>query len=197
MQKIVVATQNPGKIKEIKEILANMPYEVVSMGEAGIDLDIVEDGATYEENAMIKARALAKLTGSIVIADDSGLAVDALDGAPGVYSARFAGEGASSKERNQKLLCLMQGVKNRRAKFICSIAVIFPDGNSFIVTGECHGMIAEKEVGQNGFAYDPLFYVPEMNKTMAELDGQEKNKISHRGRALEKMREELKKITSR
>ena len=192
--RFVAATGNKGKLKEIKEILADFPLDVVSMGEAGIHDEIDETGKTFEENAVIKARYIAGLTNDIVIADDSGLEVDYLNGEPGIYSSRFAGEGASDEDKNRKLLRLLQGVpfEKRTGRFVCAVAVVFPDGRSFTVQGKCEGYIGEKPAGFNGFGYDPLFYVPGYEMTIAEMDTETKNSISHRGKALRMMVQELK-----
>ncbi|MCX7747604.1 MAG: XTP/dITP diphosphatase [Clostridia bacterium] len=196
MRKFIVATRNKGKLKEIQEILRGFQVDVISMEEAGIFKDIEETGTTFEENAMIKAKEVLKLTGEIVMADDSGLEVDCLDGAPGIYSARFAGEGASDEDRNNKLLSMLQGVEleKRTARFVCAVAVVFPDGREFTVKGICEGYIGFEPKGTNGFGYDPLFYMPEYNMTTAQMKSEDKHKISHRGRALKKMVEEFKKI---
>jgi len=196
MRKFIIATKNKGKIKEIEKILAGLPLDVISMEQAGIFKDIEESGTTFEENAFIKAQELHKLTGEMVMADDSGLEVDYLNGAPGVYSARFAGEGATDEDKNKKLLNLLEGVpfEKRKARFVCAIAVVLPDGNSFIEKGTCEGYIALAPQGSNGFGYDPLFYVPEYNLTMAQLDPDVKNRISHRAKALGAMVEKLRKI---
>lgn len=196
--KFVVASTNQGKIKEIKKVLGETSLDVVSMAEIGFNEDIEETGTTFEENALIKAQAVAEKAGSddiIVMADDSGLEVDALNGAPGVYSARYAGEGATDSDRNAKLLRELINVpENRRqARFVSSIAVVMPGSKNFVVRGTCEGIVAFEPKGDNGFGYDPLFYIPEYNCTMAELSMEEKNKISHRGRALVKMVERLKK----
>ncbi|HHV98792.1 MAG TPA: XTP/dITP diphosphatase [Clostridiaceae bacterium] len=194
MKRFIVATKNKGKLEEIKEILRDFPYEVISMEEAGITIDIEESGTTFEENAMIKAEAIFQATGEMVMADDSGLEVDYLDGAPGIYSSRFAGEGATDEEKNKKLLKLLEGVpfEKRSARFVCVIAVIFTDGQRFTVKGTCDGYIVFEPIGDNGFGYDPLFYVPEYKMTTAQMEPELKNSISHRGRALAKMVEELK-----
>jgi len=195
MKKFVVATKNRGKLKEIAEILEGMNLEVISMEQAGVSEDIEEYGSTFEENALIKAREVHKRTGELVMADDSGLEVDYLNGAPGIYSSRFAGEGASDTDRNNKLLELLKDVpfEKRKARFVCAIAVILPDGTSFTVRGTCEGYIAFEPVGTNGFGYDPLFFLPEYNKTAAQLEASKKHEISHRGKALKLMLEELKK----
>jgi XTP/dITP diphosphohydrolase len=196
MQKLVIATKNKGKVAEIKDILADMDVEVVSMLEEGIDIEVEEDGTTFEENALKKAREIKAMTNAIVMADDSGLEVDYLDGQPGIYSARFSGEGATIEKNNQKLLALMEGVKEqeRTARYVCAIAVVFNDDTYFVVRGQCEGMIGREHRGTHGFGYDPLFYLPEYGKTMAELGPEVKNKISHRARALEKVKEKLKQM---
>ena len=195
MKKFIVATKNKGKLKEISEILKGFPFEVISMENVGIEKDIEEYGSTFEENAMIKAKEVCKLTGEMVMADDSGLEVDFLDGAPGIYSARFAGENATDEDKNNKLLNLLEGVpfEKRTARFVCVIAVAYPNGDSFTVKGTCEGHIAFSPEGGNGFGYDPLFYVREYKMTTAQLDSSEKHKISHRGKALRLMVEELAK----
>ena len=195
MRKFIVATKNKGKIKEIKEILSEFQFEVLSMEEVGIDKNIEEHGSTFEENAMIKAKEVYKATGEMVMADDSGLEVDYLDGAPGVYSSRFAGEGATDRDRNDKLLKLMLGVpfEKRTARFVCAIAVILPDGRHFTVKGTCEGYIDFEPRGSNGFGYERLFYIPEYAMTIAPMPAEEKNSISHRGKALRLMVQQLKK----
>ena len=182
--KIVFASGNKHKIEEFGAILREYipDIEICSMKDAGIFDDIVEDGATFEENAMIKARAVAK-HGYIGVADDSGITVDALGGAPGIYSARYAGEHGNDKKNNQKLLIDMQGVENRAGAFVCAIACAFPDdlkNEDFCVRGECRGIVLYEEKGNGGFGYDPLFFVEKFGKTYAELSADEKNKISHR-----------------
>ncbi|MCX7921668.1 MAG: XTP/dITP diphosphatase [Clostridia bacterium] len=195
MKKFVIASRNKGKLKEFAEILEDFPFEVISMEEAGIYTDIEEYGSTFEENALIKANEVARITGEMVIADDSGLEVDYLNGAPGIYSARFAGEGATDEDKNNKLLSLLSGApfEKRTARFVCVIAVVLPDGTNFSVRGTCEGYIADKPEGENGFGYDPLFYVSEYGMTTAQMEPQTKHKISHRGKALKLMVEELKK----
>jgi len=187
--RLVVATGNRGKLEEIAQILSRFPFDIVSMSEAGVTGDIEETGGTFEENALIKARHVWNVTGGIVLADDSGLEVDCLGGAPGVYSARYAGEGASDEDRNRKLLEALEGVPadRRAARFVCAAAVIFPDGSELVARGTCEGLIAFKPEGSNGFGYDPLFYVPAFGMTIAQLDDETKNSISHRGNALRKL----------
>ena len=187
--KIVFASGNKYKIEEFGAILRRYipEIEVVSMKDVDIFDDIVEDGMTFEENAMIKARAVSK-HGYIGVADDSGIAVDALGGAPGIYSARYAGEHGNDKKNNQKLLAEMQGIDNRSGAFVCAIACSFPENmanEDFCVRGECRGVILNEEKGTGGFGYDPLFYVEEFDKTFGELSAEEKNRISHRAVATE------------
>ena len=195
MTKIVFATGNQGKMREIKAIMADMDVEVVSMKEAGICIDIEEDGATFEENALIKARAIAKETDAIVLADDSGLEIDFLDKAPGVLSARYMGEDTPYEVKNAHILDLLKDVQGseRSARFVCSIAAVFPDGREFTTYATIEGEIGYKIAGENGFGYDPIFFVPEFGKTTAELSAEEKNEISHRGKALSMMKEILQK----
>lgn len=193
--RLIVATKNRGKLKEFAELLAHLPYDIVSMADAGIEDNIEENGTTFEENALIKAKSVWKATGDTVIADDSGLEVDYLNGAPGVYSARYAGEGATDDDKNRKLLRALEGVPadKRTARFVCAIAVIFPDGRNFTVRGTCEGYIAAEPAGNNGFGYDPLLYVPEIGMTIAQMESSLKNNISHRGNAIRKMVEMLEK----
>ena len=193
MIKIVFATGNKGKMREIKQIMADMDVEVVSMKEAGICIDIEENGNTFEENALIKARAIANEAKTIVLADDSGLEIDFLDKAPGVLSARYMGEDTPYEVKNAHILELLKDVqgKQRSARFVCSIAAVFPDGREFTTYATIEGEIAHKSAGENGFGYDPIFFVPEFDKTTAQLSAEEKNKISHRGKALTKMKEIL------
>ena len=195
-KRIVFATGNENKMKEIRMIMADLGMDIVSMKEAGVDLDIVEDGMTFEENAEIKARAVSRvLTSDIVLADDSGLEIDYLDKAPGIYSARFAGEDTSYDIKNRILLDRMEGVpeEQRTARFVCAVAAVFPDGTVSTVRGTVEGKVAEESEGENGFGYDPIFYVPEYGCTTAQMTPEQKNEISHRGKALHEMREVLKK----
>ena len=197
-QKIIFATGNQGKMREIREILGDMDVEIQSMKEAGIELDIVEDGSTFEENAIIKAKAVAEHTDAIVLADDSGLEIDYLGGEPGIYSARYLGEDTSYRIKNQNLIDRLEGVPEaeRTARFVCAIAAVMPDGEVITTHGVIEGTIAHEEKGPNGFGYDPIFYVPEYHCTTAQLSDEQKNEISHRGKALEAMKEELKKRMS-
>ena len=184
--KVVLASRNKNKIKEIKAIYRDIVGEeldILSLDDIGYTDEIEEDGSSFEENATIKASVPAKL-GYIGLADDSGLAVDALDGAPGIYSARYSGEGATDEKNNEKLLSELSGVSDRSAKFVCVFAAVAPDGKSITVRGECPGVIAEGESGKGGFGYDPLFIYEPLKKTFGELTADEKNKVSHRARAL-------------
>lgn len=193
--RIVFATGNAGKIKEINMIMADTGMEVISMKEAGISIDIEENGTTYEENAMIKARAVAACTEDIVLADDSGLEIDYLNKEPGVYSARYMGEDTSYRIKNANLIQRLEGVpdEQRTARFVCAIAAVMPDGKEITTRATIEGRIGYEEKGENGFGFDPIFYVPEFGKTTAELSEEEKNQVSHRGKALKLMKEELKK----
>ena len=194
MKSIILASNNKDKVKEVKEILKG--YDIISMKEAGIDVDIEENGTTFEENALIKARAIMKLTGQITMADDSGLEIDYLNKAPGVYSARFMGHDTSYDIKNKALIQKLEGVKgsDRSGRFVCAIAVCFPDGREIVKRGTMEGLIAEEIKGDNGFGYDPIVYLPEYGKTSGELAPEEKNKISHRGKALALIKEELDKL---
>lgn len=193
MKSIILASNNKDKVKEVKEILKG--YDIISMKEAGIDVDIEENGTTFEENALIKARAIMKLTGQITMADDSGLEIDYLNKAPGVYSARFMGHDTSYDIKNKALIQKLDGVKgsDRSGRFVCAIAVCFPDGREIVKRGTMEGLIAEEIKGDNGFGYDPIVYLPEYGRTSGELAPEEKNKISHRGKALALIKEELDK----
>ena len=192
--RVVVATGNPGKLEEIRQILAGLDLEVVSMREAGIAREVEETGKTFEENAMLKAKGIAGLTDSIVIADDSGLEIDYLNKEPGIYSSRYLGTDVSYDIKNAALLQRMEGVpdEKRTARFVCAVAVVLPDGRSFVVRGEMEGRIGYEAAGENGFGYDPIFYLPDYGMTSAQISPEEKNRISHRGKALEKMVERLR-----
>lgn len=194
MKKIIFATGNQGKMKEIREILSDLDAEVLSLKDAGIEADIIEDGMSFEENAQIKAKAICKLTGEIVLADDSGLEIDYLNKEPGIYSARYMGEDTSYRIKNANLIQRLEGVpdEQRTARFVCAIAAAFPDGTVKTVRGAMEGRIGYEEKGENGFGYDPIFYLPEYGCTSAELSMEEKNKISHRGKALRAIKDELR-----
>lgn len=193
MKKIIFATNNEGKMKEIRMILQDMQYEVLSLKDVQIKVDIEENGTTFEENAMLKAQTIMKLTNEIVLADDSGLEVDAMDRQPGIYSARFLGEDTSYEVKNNYILNELKNVpdEKRTARFVCAIACAFPDGRCKTTRGTIEGKIGYKIVGTNGFGYDPIFFVPEYNCTTAELSPEQKNKISHRAKALNAMKKEL------
>ncbi len=194
-KEIIFATGNAGKVAEIQMIMADLGARVRSMKEAGIFLDIEENGTTYEENAMCKARAVAAHTDCIVLADDSGLEIDYLNKEPGIYSARYLGEDTPYSVKNAVLLERLAGVPmgQRTARFVCAIAAVLPDGTELTTRATIEGEIALSPAGEHGFGFDPIFYVPALGKTTGQIPEAEKNKISHRGKALEKMKEELKK----
>ena len=185
MRKLLIATHNAGKIREYRSLLADLPLDVVSLEEAGIDWDVEETGRTFAENALLKASAYARATGLWTWADDSGLEVDALDGAPGVYSARYAGPGTSDRDRYLKLIRELQalGDVDRSARFRCVVAICLPDGETLTTEGAVEGRIIDEPRGSHGFGYDPVFFLPDQGVTMAELDPETKNRISHRGQA--------------
>ncbi|MDI6755889.1 MAG: XTP/dITP diphosphatase [Thermodesulfobacteriota bacterium] len=187
---LVIATRNPGKLREIEAILAHLPLKLLSLEDFPDIPDVVEDGTTFAENAGKKASTIARLTGRLAIADDSGLSVKALKGRPGIFSARFAGNEATDQERYQKLLDEMLGIPDgqRQAAFVCAMAIFSPDGETQFVEGKIQGWITFAPQGEYGFGYDPVFFIPEFGKTMAELEPEVKNRISHRARALEKLK---------
>nr|WP_315103911.1 XTP/dITP diphosphatase [uncultured Catonella sp.] len=191
MDKIVFATSNEGKVKEIKEIFADFPIEVVSMKEMNITTDVEENGTTFGENSLIKARAISKLTRLPALADDSGLEVDYLNGEPGVYSARYLGRDTDYDYKNNYIIDKLKDAKDeeRSARFVCVISLVLPDGREFVKKGVMEGKIGYEIKGENGFGYDPIFYLPQYGKTSAEISAEEKNKISHRGKALSAMKE--------
>ncbi|MCD8134404.1 MAG: XTP/dITP diphosphatase [Clostridiales bacterium] len=195
-KKIIFATDNKNKMVEIRQILDDPEWEILSMREAGIELDIVEDGATFEENALIKAKAVAACCDEIVLADDSGLEIDYLNCEPGVHSARYGGRDTSYEIKNQMLLDRLRGVPRdmRTARFVCAIAAVVPGREPMVVRGTIEGYIGEKPAGENGFGYDPVFYVEDLNCSTAELTPEEKNARSHRGNAFRMIREWLEKI---
>lgn len=195
MKRMIFATGNENKMVEIREILGDLPLEILSMKQAGIRADIEENGTSFEENALIKAREVCHLAGEMVLADDSGLEIDYLNGEPGIYSARYMGENTSYRVKNKNLMERLEGVpdEKRTARFVCAIAAVFPDGKELVVRGTVEGIIGYEERGENGFGYDPIFYLPERGLTTAELPPEEKNSISHRGNALRKMKELLEK----
>ena len=198
MTQLIFATGNAGKMREIRQIMADMPLEIKSMKEAGVEADIVEDGKTFEENALIKARAIQALAGGIVLADDSGLEVDYMNKMPGIYSARFMGEDTSYDIKNKAIIDALEKAEGeaRSARFVCAIAAVLPDGSERVVRATMEGRIGYEIAGTNGFGYDPIFFLPEYGKTSAELSPEEKNAISHRGKALRLMKEELKEALS-
>jgi XTP/dITP diphosphohydrolase len=192
--RIIFATKNNHKMKEIREILDGLGYEILSMTEAGVDIEVVEDGTTFEENALIKSRTIRDyVKNAIVLSDDSGLEVDYLNGQPGIYSARWMGEDTSYDIKNQKLLNLLEGVpeEDRTARFVCALAAAFPDGTDKVVRGTIEGIVGYESAGENGFGYDPIFFVPEYKCTTAEMTPEQKNEISHRGKALRMIAEYL------
>ncbi len=193
MEKLIFATGNEGKMKEIREILSDLGMEIQSLKDAGIHADIVEDGKSFEENAVIKAKAICEMTKEVVLADDSGLEIDYLNGEPGIYSARYMGEDTSYRIKNQNLIDRLEGVpdEKRTARFVCVIAAAYPDGTVKTARGTMEGMIGYEERGENGFGYDPIFFLPEYGCSSAELSMEEKNKISHRGKALRAIKEVL------
>lgn len=195
MKKVIVATCNEGKMKEIREILAGDDIEYVSLNDEGLSgIGIAEDGATFEENAVIKAKTVSQATGKMALADDSGLEVDYMDKAPGIYSARFMGEDTPYTVKNQYIIDQLKDARDgeRSARFVCAMACAFPDGRVITTNGVVEGRIGYKPAGENGFGYDPIFYLPERGCTTAELAPVEKNKISHRGKALRAMYNKLK-----
>lgn len=193
MKQIIFATGNKDKMREIREIMADIDVEVISMKEAGIVVDVVEDGTTFEENSLIKAKAIAAHTDAIVLADDSGLEIDYLEKAPGVYSARFMGEDTSYDIKNQALIDKLEGVpkEQRTARFVCAIGAVLPNKETLVVRETMEGYIGYEIAGENGFGYDPIFYLDEFGCSSAALSREQKNEISHRGKALRAMRDIL------
>ncbi|MCI9480127.1 MAG: XTP/dITP diphosphatase [Lachnospiraceae bacterium] len=196
MNQIIFATGNEGKMKEIRLILEDLGAEILSLKDAGINIEIQEDAKTFEENAVIKAREVMRATGALVLADDSGLEIDYLNGEPGVYSARYLGEDTSYRIKNQNLIDRLEGVpdEQRTARFVCVIAAAFPDGRIITARGAIEGIIGYEERGEGGFGYDPIFWLPEYGCSTAELTMEKKNELSHRGKALREMKNELKKV---
>lgn len=192
---IILATNNKSKVKEISEMMSGSDITFVSLADAGINVEVEETGTTFEENALLKAREICKLSGKPTISDDSGLEIDALDGAPGIYSSRFMGEDTSYDIKNNALIEKLENVADpdRTARFRCCMALVLPDGKEFVTEGAMEGIIAREPKGINGFGYDPILFIPEYNRTSAELSSEEKNNISHRGEALRKMIEVIKK----
>ena len=190
-EKFVLATHNPGKLAEMKAILSGLGVEVVSPAEAGVEVDVEETGTTFAENAMLKAKAVCAAVGLPAIADDSGLCVNALNGGPGVYSARYGGEGLDDRGRCRLLLQNLRGQTTRAAHFTCAVACAFPNGDTLTAEGRCDGAIAFAPMGEGGFGYDPVFLIPEKGKTFGQIGPEEKSKISHRGKALAAFAEKL------
>lgn len=191
---IVIATRNKGKTAEIREMLKDFPVNIKNLDDFGPIPEIEEDGDTFDENAYKKASVTARILGMPALADDSGLLVESLDGAPGVHSARYAGENATDKQRGEKLLEEMKGKTNRKAAFECVISIAVPSGPALTYEARCEGLITEEPAGQNGFGYDPVFFFPELKKTFAELTRTEKSRVSHRGKALSELKEEFDKV---
>ena len=193
--RIIFATGNKDKMNEVREILGDIDMEILSMAEAGVETDVEENGTTFEENALIKARAIAEKVDDLVLADDSGLEIDYLGGEPGVYSARYMGKDTPYEIKNQNFIDRLDGVEggDRSAHFVCAIAAVLPDKSELVVRGTMDGWIAKEPKGENGFGYDPVFYLPEKGCTTAQLSPEDKHAISHRGKALRMMREELQK----
>lgn len=191
--RILFATGNHGKMKEIKMIFLDMDVELLSLEDAGIEIDIEENGASFEENAILKAKAIAAIRNEVVLADDSGLVIDALNGEPGIFSARYMGENTPYHIKNNNLIQRLdeKNEKDRTAHFVCAIAAVFPNGEVAVTRGSMDGVIAHEEAGENGFGYDPIFYLPEYNCTAAQLSADQKNRISHRGKALIEMKKVL------
>lgn len=191
---LVLATRNQGKITEVRNLLRDFDVDIKALDDFGPIPECEEDGETFEDNAVKKARHTARILGLPALADDSGLMVDALDGAPGVHSSRYAGENATDRERNIKLLKALQEIHDRRASFTCVIAIALPSGPALIYEGKCEGVITEQPLGDKGFGYDPIFYYPPLNKTFAQMSGEEKNQISHRGKAMAELKSEFDKV---
>ncbi len=194
LQALVIATRNPGKTAEIRDLLEGFPVEIKNLDDFGPIPEVEEDGETFDDNAYKKASFAANVLGIPALADDSGLVVEALDGAPGVYSARYAGENATDAQRVGKLLKELKNATNRKAAFECVISIAVPGGAALTYEGRCEGLIAEQPAGENGFGYDPVFYYPPLKKTFAQLTREEKSRISHRGRALGEVRDEFDKV---
>jgi XTP/dITP diphosphohydrolase len=194
LQWLVLATRNPGKTQEIRDLLTGFPLEIKNLDDFGPIPPVEEDGKTFDENAFKKASFTAKVLGFPALADDSGLEVEALNGAPGVFSARYGGPDATDEKNNMKLLEAMKGKEDRAAAFSCVMSIAVPCGVALTYEGRCEGLITEKPEGKGGFGYDPVFYYPPLGKTFAQLSMEEKNKISHRGKALRELREEFDKV---
>lgn len=194
MQLLVLATRNPGKTREIRELLKDFPVRIKNLDDFGPTPDLEEDGITFDENAFKKASFTAKILELPALADDSGLEVEALGGAPGIHSARYAGPSATDQEKTAKLLQAMEGKDNRAATFTCVISIAVPSGVALTYEGRCEGLITEAPAGDNGFGYDPVFYYPPMQRTFGQLSSEEKNRVSHRGKALAELKDEFDKV---
>jgi XTP/dITP diphosphohydrolase len=194
MKTLVIATRNPGKTVEIRELLADFPINIKNLADFGPIPPVEEDGETFDDNAYKKSSFVSKVLGLPALADDSGLVVEALGGAPGIYSARYAGDNATDEQRFTKLLEEMKGRTNRKAAFECVISIAVPSGPALTYEARCEGLIAEKPAGKNGFGYDPIFYYPPLKKTFGQLTREQKSWVSHRGRALRELREEFDKV---
>ncbi|MCH7950387.1 MAG: XTP/dITP diphosphatase [Candidatus Dadabacteria bacterium] len=193
IKEVVLATGNKGKVKEFSNLLEGVFGEIISLSDLGSPPEVIEDGLTFRDNALKKAREIAQYSGKLTLADDSGLEVDALNGQPGVYSARYSGEGATDKTNIDKVLAKLGNNPNRKARFVCVLALVDPNGEELVVEGFCEGVILSKPRGEGGFGYDPVFYLPDRRKTMAELEPELKNTISHRANALKKLKTELER----
>lgn len=191
LDQVILASRNAGKIKEFKILLRDLVKKMCSLCELDSVYDVIENGNTYSENALKKARHISGLTGKICLADDSGLEVETLDGRPGIFSSRFAGERSSDEENIAKLLSQLIDKSNRKARFVCSLALVFPGGRQLTAEGQCEGIIIDKPRGSRGFGYDPVFFLEDLNKTMAELTSDEKNRMSHRARAVGELKKHL------
>lgn len=193
IKEVVLATGNKGKVKEFSNLLEGVFGKIISLSDLGSPPEVIEDGLTFRDNALKKAREIAQYSGKLTLADDSGLEVDALNGQPGVYSARYSGEGATDKTNIDKVLAKLGNNPNRKARFVCVLALVDPNGEELVVEGFCEGVILDEPRGEGGFGYDPVFYLPDRRKTMAELEPELKNTISHRANALKKLKTELER----
>ena len=193
IKEVVLATGNKGKVKEFSNLLEGVFGKIISLSDLGSPPEVIEDGLTFRDNALKKAREIAQYSGKLTLADDSGLEVDALNGQPGVYSARYSGQGATDKTNIDKVLAELGDNPNRKARFVCVLALVDPNGEELVVEGFCEGVILDEPRGEGGFGYDPVFYLPDRRKTMAELEPELKNTISHRANALKKLKTELER----
>lgn len=193
IKEVVLATGNKGKVKEFSNLLEGVFGKIISLSDLGSPPEVIEDGLTFRDNALKKAREIAQYSGKLTLADDSGLEVDALNGQPGVYSARYSGQGATDKTNIDKVLAELGDNPNRKARFVCVLALVDPNGEELVVEGFCEGVILDEPRGEGGFGYDPVFYLPDKRKTMAELEPELKNTISHRANALKRLKTELER----